>query len=71
MPPGRNSDCGAETVQGVILYLRIRLLLLMTSTPFAESVIRKVEDWLRTYGYPTTIPGKAGKEFSVRYRGRT
>lgn len=42
-----------------------------TDIQYAETVVQKVADWLKTYDYPATIPGKGGKSYSVRYRDRT
>ena len=39
-----------------------------TDVQYTESVIGKVDDWLARHGYPTTILGRAGKEFCIRYR---
>lgn len=42
-----------------------------TDIQYAETVVQKVADWLKTYDYPATIPGKGGKSYSIRYRDRT
>lgn len=39
-----------------------------TDIQYTESVIQKVDDWLKQYGYPAMIPGRAGKSYSVTYR---
>ena len=39
-----------------------------TDIQYTESVIKKVDDWLKQYGYPAMIPGRAGKSYSVTYR---
>lgn len=39
-----------------------------TDVQYTESVIGNVDDWLARHGYPTTILGRAGKEFCIRYR---